>query len=252
MTYSKAGYVISGPTRPLGAFPAGRVARNGARNALRLMVRPLLLCAAIGLLIGTAKAADLSDWSAGDFNLSQGRNPWTGGYAGAEVGVSQTANEATSGGSKKEFDRMDAAFGLFAGYNWQVSRVILGVEGAATYLGSLDTATHVTLGTIKGGSRWSASVKGRVGLPIGRVMPYLSAGLAMTDYTFKANGATQNSIGIGPVLGAGLDVAVTDRLRLRADYSLTGIIDDTASFNGTRVKQEAGNHRLMLGLSYGF
>ena len=83
-------------------------------------------------------------------------------------------------------------------------------------------------------------------------MPYLSLGLAATEHSLKANGTEETSLSLGPVLGGGLEVAVQDNWRLRADYTLTGIIDDTSKFGGTDVKRTSGNHRLMIGLSRSF
>lgn len=253
MSYSDAAYLFPGPTRPHGAFRLGVERKSGAHRCIRQFLAPVTLCAVLIMLMTGANAADLDTWSGAPAMPDLPADSiWAGPYAGAEVGLSETGTEAKSGGVTKDFSRTDAAFGLFAGYNWRISRVVVGVEGSAAYLGGEAKSSHTTLGNIKSGSTWSASIKGRVGLPIGRFMPYLSAGVAATDNTFKANGRKDTSVGIGPVLGAGLEVAVTDSWRVRADYSLTGIMNKNSNFGGATVKRSSANHRLMLGVAYAF
>lgn len=210
----------------------------------------LLFCAVLLLLISYAKAADVETWSGPPAmpNLPES-SIWSGAYAGVAIGFSQTFTEAKSGGDKKPLTGSGPAVSLYGGYNWQISRVILGVEGSATFLGGGAKATHGTLGLIKSRSNWSATAKGRIGVPIGRFMPYLSAGLAATDNTFKANGKSDKAVGVSAVFGGGLEFAAQDNWRLRADYSLSGILDKKSSFSGTSAERAVGNHRFMLGMA---
>lgn len=226
----------------------GRVGRF-----VRTLARPAVLVAVSALLVGGARAADMPTADGLDFDpVAAAGSIWAGPYLGLEAGGSQTITEVNAGGQKKDFSRFDAAFGVFGGYNWEFSRVVLGVEGAAAYIGSKKKGAHPVLGSVETGSRWSVAAKTRVGLPINNFMPYVSVGLAATDHSLKANGRTESSVGIGAVLGAGLEVAMHDKWRLRADYSLTGIADSKDTYGGTQAKRTAGNHRLMLGISRSF
>lgn len=205
--------------------------------------KPVLLClVSLGLLMlpepGKAQAQD--------------RVNWAGTYAGAEIGPGQTVTDVKSAGRKKEIDRMDAAFGVFAGHNWQFSRLVAGVEASGTYLGGEGKADHPVLGPVRARAAWTASVKGRVGMPFGRVMPYLSAGLALSGHELKARGQSKTSTGLGLVLGAGSEYAASQHLRLRADYSLTGVMDAKDTYGGTSASRMSGNHRLMFGAAYVF
>jgi opacity protein-like surface antigen len=215
------------------------------------LLEPLVLCAVLGVLVVGASAADLETYEP-PLYVPAPQSLWAGPYLGFEGGASQTVTKLKSGGRSKDFSRVDAAFGLFGGYNWVVSRFVLGVEGGAAYLGARENGTHPTLGAIETGSKWTINAKARVGMPINNVMPYLSLGIAATEHSLKANGTERNSVSLGPVLGGGVEVAVTDAWHLRADYSLTGILDDTARFGGTKVDQKAGSHRFMIGLSRSF
>ncbi len=227
--------------------------RNSLPNTRHWLVKPFVLCAALAVLVGGAKAADMPVAGGTDFvPMAPAGSIWAGPYLGFEAGGSQTVTDVKAGGLKKDYSRFDAAFGVFGGYNWEVSRVILGVEGAATYIGDTKKGQHPVLGTIETGSKWSVTAKTRLGLPINNFMPYVSVGVAATDHSLKANGRTESSVGLGAVLGAGVEVAMHDNWRLRADYTLTGIADTKDTFAGTQAKRTAGNHRLMLGISRAF
>ncbi|MBO6757779.1 MAG: outer membrane beta-barrel protein [Roseibium sp.] len=207
------------------------------------------MCVVLILLVLDARADEVSRWS---LPKGSAEPVWQGAYAGIEAGLSGTGTAVRSGGVKKEVARSDAALGAFAGYNWHVSHIILGLETGAAVTGGEAKAVHSTLGQIRAASRWSATLRGRLGLPMNRFLPYVSAGVAATDYSFKANGERRSSVEIGPTIGAGLELSVSEEWRLRADYAATGIINDTKRFGGTSVKREAGNQRLMLGLSRKF
>ena len=236
-----------------GAVPQVRRA-SGMRCANRSwLIKPLVLSAVLLGLVSGAKAADPVNYDEPVYDpISESPSLWAGSYVGLQTGFSQTGTTVKPGGSKKDVSRVDAAFGLFGGYNWEVSRFVLGVEGSVNYLGGYKKAQHPTLGSIKTGSRWAVDAKLRAGLPFNNVMPYLSLGVAMTEHSLKANGKTNSSIGLNPVFGGGLEVAVTDKWRVRADYSLSGVANGKDWYNGTRVKREAANHRLMIGVSRSF
>lgn len=108
------------------------------------------------------------------------------------------------------------------------------------------------LGTVETGSKWSVGAKARVGFPISNFMPFLSVGLVAVDHTLKADGTEMNSVSLSPVIGGGLEVAVTNAWHVRADYSLQGIFDDKAKYGGTSAKRTAASHRLKIGVSRSF
>ncbi len=225
----------------------------GGRFFLRWLWKPLLLCAVSAVLVTGARAADLETGGAPLFVTAKpAKNLWSGPYLGLEGGVSNTLTEVKANDRTEELSRVDAAFGLFAGHNWQVSRIVLGVEGAATYIGGTEKGTHPTLGTVSADAKWSVSAKARAGVPIGNFLPYLSAGLAVGEHGLKVGSDRQSSVQVGPVIGAGVEVALKDKWRVRADYSLTGLINETSRFDGTSVRRQSGNQRLMLGLSRSF
>lgn len=224
-----------------------------SRSFLRWLWKPLLLCAVSAVLVTGARAADLGTGHAPIFVTAKpAKKLWSGPYLGLEGGVSNTLTEVKANGRTEELSRVDAAFGLFAGHNWQVSRFVLGVEGAATYIGGTEKGTHPTLGAISADAKWTVSAKARAGVPIGNFLPYLSAGLAVSEHGLKVGEDRQTSVFVGPVVGAGVELALKDKWRVRADYALTGIMNETSRFGSTRVRRQSGNQRLMLGLSRSF
>lgn len=231
--------------------------RPAVRTLPRPAAAPFLALALLLIATPPAFAADLSGPETfaedGGFRDQRG-SLFAGAYVGVEAGVSGSAARVEGGGGRKTLSRLDAAFGLFGGYNWQMERLVVGVEGSATYLGGrMKTAQVGTLSDVRSHSPWSVGLKGRIGLPVGSMMPYLSAGLAATGHSFRAQGlATKSSVFISPTVGAGLEMAVTDALRLRADYTLTLIGIDKHRLGATTIKEGAGNHRLMLGAAYAF
>lgn len=250
------GFSRSSPVRPEWRQALPPACRPGialcAESAVWL-IKPLVLCAVLAVLVTGARAADLgSGTDAFEVPDRAKPSPWSGAYLGLEGGASQTVTGVKARGTSRDYSRIDGAFGLFGGYNWHVSRVVLGLEGSATYLGGREKGTHPVLGAVETGAKWSVAAKARAGMPIGNFMPYLSLGLAATEHSLKANGHEETSVALGPVFGAGLEVAVKDDWRLRADYSLTGILDKTSRFGSSNVNRASGNHRLMIGLSRSF
>lgn len=177
---------------------------------------------------------------------------WEGAYVGAQIGAGLLASEIKSGASKRTLKDGGVAGGVYAGYNWQFSRFVLGLEADVSLNNNKKTGTVGALGSVTTKTSWSAGLKGRVGLPIDRFMPYLSVGVAASDYHITANGQKKKTNVASLTLGGGLEYAVTDRLNLRADYSIRGLGNKTRSFGGTSVKSTAASQQLMIGLSYKF
>lgn len=177
---------------------------------------------------------------------------WEGAYVGAQIGAGQASTQVKATGVKKTFSDNGIATGLYAGYNWQFSDFVVGLEADATFNPTKKSITNATLGKVTAKSTWSAGVKGRVGLAVDNFMPYLSAGLVASDYKMIANNVTKKSKNVSLSLGGGLEYALDENIRLRADYSLMGLRNKRENFGGTSVKTSAGQHRLMVGMSYNF
>ena len=78
-----------------------------------------------------------------------------------------------------------------AGYNWQLNNVVLGVEGDIDWSGLSGSATTPGCpGGCSTSESWLSTVRGRVGYSFGRVMPYVTGGLAVGDIRAATPGFT--------------------------------------------------------------
>jgi outer membrane immunogenic protein len=179
-------------------------------------------CLIVGAVLAApcAGAADLSVaplYKAPPSELTQAYN-WTGFYFGANGGgawgrsfwSAPATGVGLSGGQA----------GGTAGYNWQVGKVVLGVEGDVDWSGlqGTGTSTACPLGCATSTS-WLSTVRGRVGYAFDRFMPYVTGGLAVGDIRAAAPGLVGGtSSNAGWTIGAGLEVALPGNWSAKAEY----------------------------------
>ena len=142
--------------------------------------------------------------------------------------------------------------GVQAGYNWQFGHAVVGLESDLDYFHLNGAANSGAVRYPGGGSGffigarltqfvissyanadWLFTLRPRVGIAADNWLFYATGGLALTrlqggflftDYNFNQEfeGAEQaaaiNSIRAGYIVGGGVETAVTDRLRLKAEY----------------------------------
>lgn len=109
---------------------------------------------------------------------------WTGPYAGASIGKGEAAGGLFS----------EDAFGVFAGYRYDLGKTVIGGEVAYNNFKTVDTF----------------QVKGQFGLDAGRFLPYVTAGYNTVEFA----GATVD----GAVYGIGLDYAASSKVTVGAEY----------------------------------
>jgi outer membrane immunogenic protein len=167
-----------------------------------------------------AGAADLSLaplYKAPPAEVTQAYN-WTGFYFGANGGggwghsfwSAQPTGVGLSGGQ----------VGGTAGYNWQIGKAVLGIEGDIDWSGLQGTGTSATcpLGCTTSDS-WLSTVRGRVGYAFDRFMPYVTGGLAVGDIRAATPGLVGGtSSNAGWTIGAGLEVALPGNWSAKAEY----------------------------------
>lgn len=139
------------------------------------------------------------------------------------------------------------SFSLRAGYNWQVSRLVIGVLGEyATGLGSWQATTDAGAREVEQGAEARLSL--RLGFDAGRWMPYLIAGQSWSELSLadEKTSVSGTSYGIGAAY------------RLNAQWSLFGELTETkyddVSFGAftTPTNVSLTSERLSLGLDYRF
>jgi outer membrane immunogenic protein len=168
---------------------------------------------------------------------------WTGFYGGLQFGYKKSAAEETPNYSLPQAKGSGGLAGLQLGYSAKVggSNLVLGFEADLRKNGSDASRTaetcqgcigysNVETVTTKLGT--SGSTRLVVGYAIGRVMPYLTGGMAFGSVKTTSSNVYVDSINnqtgsftssmtrgaIGPTVGVGLKFAVTTNLVAGAEY----------------------------------
>lgn len=188
---------------------------------------------------------------------------WTGFYAGADIGRAK----ATTGGRSNFFQDDDtpefannsqaspasstssAIGGIHLGYNWQISHLVLGLEGdwqwaaarhsfcRQTDIGSDPCSDDSGRGflTLQGETRGIGTVRGRLGYAFDRVMVYGTGGVAFVDTRDSitadcrvagcANSGARNlttatfsSVRTGWAAGVGAELMLSPNWIVRSEY----------------------------------
>jgi outer membrane immunogenic protein len=121
-----------------------------------------------------------------------------------------------------------ALIGGYVGYNWQMSRLVLGVEADGEYMNAKDSTTFSNTGSPPDyyettiGSQ--GAVRGRIGYALDRMLLYAAGGPAFAHVKERdvrgATGESSSNSGTqgGWTIGTGLDFALTDFLIGRVEY----------------------------------
>ncbi|MBS8225210.1 outer membrane protein [Vannielia litorea] len=153
---------------------------------------------------------------------------WTGFYGGLSLGTGSGSIETDAGDA--DFD-INNSFGAQAGYLWDNGSLVYGGELAYQSL-QLDADGAEEDGDV-------FALKGRIGYDAGQFLPYATAGFANLNVDGES--------GDGYVLGAGLEYAATENIRVRGEY-LNHQFDDFGDTDGVDVKADT----FSIGLNYAF
>ena len=175
---------------------------------------------------------------------------WTGFYVGANVGY---ANERTSisnpganyffpVGSSFDSNQGGIIGGLEAGYNWQFSNVVLGVEGDISGASLGRTTLSAPLGLLAGDAYSGnvtalGTVRGRLGFAFDRVLVYGTGGVAFADLkdqyvsaSFPFTAAASSSA-TGWTAGGGVEYAFSGNWSAKVEYLHVGFSSRPATLN---------------------
>jgi outer membrane immunogenic protein len=201
-----------------------------------MAIKGLLLASAAitSLPIGIASAADLpARMPAKAPVVVAPPFTWTGFYVGGNLGAVWARSEfrETDPGPLGFADTstyVGVIGGVQAGYNWQISNIVLGAE--ADFDASSATKSVVLLP--QGGVEthdmrlsWLATARGRGGLAFDRFLPYVTGGVAFahlrnefTDTGLISQTIGRNGTATGWTVGGGVEYAFDRRWSAKAEY----------------------------------
>jgi outer membrane immunogenic protein len=168
---------------------------------------------------------------------------WTGFYAGLNAGYGW--NAFTDGGKGLFGNANGGNIGLTGGYNYQIGQYVLGVEGDYNFMNAKGTS-----GVYVGEQNNLATLRGRLGYAVDRVLLFGTAGYAGASIK-TANASTSGTQWYnGYVLGGGLEYAFTNNISAKAEYLWNDLSSKTI-LNGAST---AGMHDNILraGVNYHF
>lgn len=131
-------------------------------------------------------------------------------------------------GSGQTFADDGLGAGIHAGYTWQRGPVVYGIEGDIAGSGAEGDDGN-SLGQVdKVVTNWHGSIRGKVGLVAGPIMPYVTAGWAMENHEYQLTDPllggkkfSEEKTVNGPTYGVGVEVALTENTAARAEYRRT-------------------------------
>ena len=152
---------------------------------------------------------------------------WTGIYAGVTLGYS----ELDAGGVfDNDGDKHTAAFGDFdingtnagiqIGYNRQRGNIVYGIEADYAWMDISDSYVDGEGDLQRLEADYFATVRARFGAVADNVMVYVTAGAAFSEFNLIVENGTGrfSDDAIGIAYGGGLEWAVSEHIRLKAEY----------------------------------
>ena len=218
----------------------------------------LSLALGLALVSPAVLAADLGGYDpSGPVSFTSAAYDWTGFYAGVNAGYSWGDAALSIGGAPIPGVDLNPAglnAGVQAGFNMDMGGVLVGAEGDIQVSGVGDS---YNAGGREDNSRidYFGTLRGRVGMPLENVLPYLTGGLAFASNTeTAATGGptlTDTNFHTGWTIGGGIEVAVTDAVSVKAEYLYMDLGAQTYDL-GTPVENHLTAHTVRAGINYAF
>jgi outer membrane immunogenic protein len=179
---------------------------------------------------------------------------WAGPYIGAHLGEAMSGFNNSPGVAGPDGSSSNYIAGGQIGDNWQYNQIVFGVEADGS---KIDLTSHNPSSTFE--EDWMATFRGRAGYSIDLFLPYVTAGLALTDAVSKVPGAGQDSnVEPGITAGAGVDMLLDNKWMGsgqwfgRVEYLYVDVPKDNANAGGTTVRGGSDNNILRVALNYKF
>jgi outer membrane immunogenic protein len=229
------------------------------------MIRQILFSAvAIAAVTTGTLAADLPSRKAPPVYAPPPLFTWTGLYLGAQIGYAWGSNNVNlpTVPASANTNLSGITGGVHVGYNYQVSQIVLGIEGDGDGTSFSKSAVEPISGTLLHTSLpIEGSVRGRLGVAWDRTLLYATGGVAFAEIRNSylagiatAAGSSFDNIAsrVGWTAGAGIEYAVTNNVSVRVEYRYTdfGHETDYVLFTGTPAATHLTENAVRAGVSY--
>jgi len=177
---------------------------------------------------------------------------WTGFYVGGHAGYAWGREEIRDNitGVSGKTDPSGFIGGVQAGYNWQVSQWVFGIEGDWSWANGDGTAA-IPGAIVKSQYNWYSTLTGRVGYAVDNTLWYVKGGAAWADADYSIGGAKVGDSRSGWTIGGGLEYGFAPNWSAKIEYNYLDFgRDNIAAPIG--VSADSQVHLLKGGLNYRF
>ena len=215
---------------------------------------------AVMSMMGAASAADLPRRQAMPAKAPAYVAPyynWTGFYAGINGGGGFGHSDWDNGFGTAGFDTSGGLVGGTLGYNYQMNRVVVGLEGDVDYSTIKgDSSTGICVGIVcETRNQWLGTARGRIGYAFDRVLPYVTAGGAFGDVKMTPSGfGSETDTRAGWTAGGGVEVGIAGPWSAKVEYLYVdlGKANCTATTCGTSTDVSFNANVVRAGINYHF
>jgi outer membrane immunogenic protein len=178
---------------------------------------------------------------------------WTGFYLGGALGYGFGDGSASGDIGTFSFDQSGFLGSVYAGYNWQLGRSVLGIE-ADVGTGDFGTSDDNAVGGLQSSLNAMGTLRARYGyLLTPALLVYGTGGLAWADMDFKVVGdSTQSETFFGWAYGGGAELAVSDSITLRLEYLFTDLDSERVVHAATTNTYDPSFNTVRAGISFKF
>jgi outer membrane immunogenic protein len=234
------------------------------------MTKNIILGAVTALVLGTTAAA------AADLPVKAAPVPvaiydWTGFYIGVSgggaFGQSTHIDQATGLGDTIGYNVKGGLIGGTVGYNWQVSRFVIGFEGDASWVGQYGSNFDDGLAgspafTSFTKETWVATARGRLGYAVDNLLFYGTGGYAgagveagVKDANTGALLASASSTRSGWTAGGGLEWGFAPNWSAKFEWlymKFDSVAFNTLAAEGPRSSAPFDDNVIRAGINYRF
>jgi outer membrane immunogenic protein len=164
---------------------------------------------------------------------------WTGAYIGGNIGYQFGKSSVFN------VDPSGLMGGVQAGYNWQFGQFVVGAETDFQFSGAEET-----FAAYKFSNPWFGTARARFGYALNNILFYGTGGLAYGRGQLEYFGITEQHTTSGWTIGAGLEVALTPHVSVRAEYLFVDL--SATNYALTHLNSGIESSIVRFGLNYRF